>query len=193
MTTDIQIDLQGKSVRCIGGENTISGAATATAIANGAVVNDAVAPDLLLVSLPLLPDETTDVAAALDDAVAIAGAMAARGSGRIVFIASAAAAMPMRRFPRFSVAMAGVLAAMRTLAMAHGPTVLVNAVGVGAVGDPLVSGDAAMLGHASVKRAGTVDEAVAAVLFFLDPMNTYTTGQMLSVDGGWQAGYGRSF
>ena len=28
---------------------------------------------------------------------------------------------------------------------------------------------------------------------FADPLNTYTTGQMLSVDGGWTAGYGRNF
>ena len=34
-------------------------------------------------------------------------------------------------------------------------------------------------------------EAVAAVLFFADPANTYTTGQLLAVDGGWMAGYGR--
>ena len=42
-------------------------------------------------------------------------------------------------------------------------------------------------------RAGTVDEVVAAVLFFCDPGNSYTTGQMLAVDGGWMAGYGRTF
>ena len=36
-------------------------------------------------------------------------------------------------------------------------------------------------------------EAVAAALFFCDPLNSYTTGQMLGVDGGWAAGYGRNF
>ena len=116
-----------------------------------------------------------------------------RSSGRIVFVLSAAAEMPMRRHSDFSVQLAPVVATMRTLAMQLGPKVLVNAVGVGAIGTPLVAGDPAMLGHASVKRPGTIGEVVDAVLFFCDPLNTYTTGQMLSVDGGWSAGYGRSF
>ena len=51
----------------------------------------------------------------------------------------------------------------------------------------------ALLGHASVPRAGTIDEVAAAALFFCDPLNSYTTGQMLAVDGGWMAGYGRNF
>ena len=83
---------------------------------------------------------------------------------------------------------------MRALAMEFGPKVLVNAVGFGAVeDDAIVSGDKAMLSHTPVGRAGNVDEAVAAVLFFCDPLNSYTTGQMLGVDGGWAAGYGRNF
>ena len=78
--------------------------------------------------------------------------------------------------------------------MEFGPKVLVNAVGFGAVEDEtMVSGDKAMLSHTPVGRAGCIEEAVAAVLFFCDPLNTYTTGQMLGVDGGWTAGYGRNF
>jgi NAD(P)-dependent dehydrogenase (short-subunit alcohol dehydrogenase family) len=42
-------------------------------------------------------------------------------------------------------------------------------------------------------RPGRIEEAVAALLFLADPMNTYTTGQVLTVDGGWTAGYGRDF
>jgi len=124
----------------------------------------------------------------------MATAMAERGAGRIVFLMSAIAGMPMRRHPRFSIENASILAGMRTLAMEFGPKVLVNAVGIGAVENTtVVSGDEAMLSHTPVGRAGSIDEAVAAVLFFCDPLNTYTTGQMLSVDGGWTAGYGRNF
>ena len=36
----------------------------------------------------------------------------------------------------------------------------------------VVSGDEAMLSHTPVGRAGSIDEAVAAVLFFCDPLNT---------------------
>ena len=124
----------------------------------------------------------------------MAVAMAERGSGRIVFLMSVVAGTPMRRHPRFSMENASILAGMRTLAMEFGPKVLVNAVGVGAIEDEaMVSGDKAMLSHVPVGRAGSIDEAVAAVLFFCDPLNSYTTGQMLGVDGGWMAGYGRNF
>ncbi|RUU60408.1 SDR family oxidoreductase, partial [Mesorhizobium sp. M2C.T.Ca.TU.002.02.1.1] len=127
------------------------------------------------------------------DARRAAVEMAERG-GRIVFLISAVAGMPMRRHPRFSMENASILAAMRSLAMEFGPKILVNAVGLGAVGDgAIVSGDKAMLSHTPVGRAGSVEEAVAAVLFFCDPLNSYTTGQMLGVDGGWAAGYGRNF
>lgn len=61
------------------------------------------------------------------------------------------------------------------------------------MGEPLLAGDPAMLGHASVKRPGTVAEVADTALFFCDPLNSYTTGQLLSVDGGWSAGYGRNF
>ena len=120
--------------------------------------------------------------------------MAERGSGRILFLASATAGMPMRRHPQFSMENASIPAGIRTLAMEFGPKVLVNGVGIGAVQEvTMVSGDEAMLSHTPVGRAGTIAEAVAAVLFFCDPLNTYTTGQMLGVDGGWTAGYGRNF
>jgi NAD(P)-dependent dehydrogenase (short-subunit alcohol dehydrogenase family) len=99
----------------------------------------------------------------------------------------------MRRHTDYSVAMASVLAGVRGLAMEFGPKVLVNALGAGAIGEPLLAGDEAMLSHASVKRAGTMEEITDTVLFFCDPLNTYTTGQLLSVDGGWTAGYGRHF
>ena len=88
---------------------------------------------------------------------------------------------------------AAALSRMRGLAMRFGPEVLVNAVGIGAIGDPLVAGDEAMVGHASVGRVGTAMEVADTVLFLCDPANTYLTGQMLSVDGGWSAGYGRNF
>jgi NAD(P)-dependent dehydrogenase (short-subunit alcohol dehydrogenase family) len=102
--------------------------------------------------------------------------------------------MPMRRHPRFSMESASTFAGMRALAMEFGPKVLVNAVGFGLIEhDTVISGDKAMLSHAPVSRAGNLDEAVAAVLFLCDPMNSYTTGQMLVVDGGWTAGYGRNF
>ena len=191
----MQIELNNTLVEFAGEMNAVANAAAAALRDNGASteMGTATVADILIVSLPLLPDANFSAAPLLETARITGEAMFARRSGRIVFLVSAAAGMPMRRHPEFSVAMASVMATVRTLAMRLGPHVLVNAVGVGAVGEPLLAGDAAMLGHASVKRPGTVAEVTDTVLFFCDPLNTYTTGQLLSVDGGWSAGYGRSF
>ena len=192
----MQLDLAGRVVEMHGEGGAIPDAVRAGLTANGAIVRPADAadaPDILIISLPLIPETGTTTGPLVDLAEAAAGRMAANRQGRIIFILSAIAGMPMRRHPDFSRQMAGALVTVRTLAMRFGPQVLVNAVGVGAVGEPLLAGDAAMLEHASIRRPGKVAEVVDTVLFFADPMNTYTTGQMLMVDGGWSAGYGRNF
>lgn len=188
----MEIALEGQTVALIGERNPIADAALMALLANGG--REEFSPTLLIVSLPLLPLDTIDIDDLLADARAAATRMASGGSGgRIVFLLSAAANLPMRRHPRYSSAMATAFASMRVLAMEFAPMVLVNAVGVGAIGDPPLAGDGRMLRHASISRPGKVEEIVDAVLFFCDPANTYTTGQMLSVDGGWSVGYGRSF
>ncbi|RUX97570.1 SDR family oxidoreductase [Mesorhizobium sp. M7D.F.Ca.US.004.03.1.1] len=194
----MEIDLDGAAIALDGDSNLIAEAALAALLANGGLLvegSHARDADILLMSCPLRPGTVAgDPRSLYADARKAAVTMTERGSGRIVFLVSATAGMPMRRHPRFSMDNASILAGMRTLAMEFGPKVLVNAVGVGAVEDEtMVSGDKAMLSHTPVGRAGSIEEAVAAVLFFCDPLNTYTTGQMLGVDGGWMAGYGRNF
>jgi NAD(P)-dependent dehydrogenase (short-subunit alcohol dehydrogenase family) len=194
----MEIDLGGAVITLSGATNPIVDAALAALRVNGGRIAEnaqAQVADIFLVSCPLRPGTTAgDPLSVHADARKVATAMAERGSGRIVFLLSVMAGMPMRRHPQFSMENASILAGMRTLAMEFGPKVLVNAVGVGAVENGVtVSGDKAMLSHTPVGRAGSVEEAVAAVLFFCDPLNTYTTGQMLGVDGGWTAGYGRNF
>ncbi|WP_245318135.1 SDR family oxidoreductase [Mesorhizobium sp. WSM4304] len=196
MSGAMEIDLNGAAVALDGETNPIVDAVLAALRANGGTVVEAGdAADILLMSNPLRPGTTMqDPRCQHADARRAAVAMAERGGGRIVFLVSATAGMPMRRHPRFSMENAAILTGMRALAMEFGPRVLVNAVGFGAVEDEtMVSGDRAMLSHTPVGRAGCIEEAVAAVLFFCDPLNTYTTGQMLGVDGGWTAGYGRNF
>jgi len=192
----MRVDLRGVRIGFQGDVNPVADLTIVRMVANGASVmrgGTAAVPDILLCSLPLVPVEGIVVAPLEDVAAAAGDGMVARGSGRIIFLLSAAAAMPMRRHPQYSMQMAVMLTLMRTLAMRLAPRVLVNAVGVGAIGDPLVAGDAAMVGHASVGRPGTIEEVADTVLFLCGPANTYLTGQMLSVDGGWSAGYGRNF
>jgi NAD(P)-dependent dehydrogenase (short-subunit alcohol dehydrogenase family) len=194
----MEIDLDGATVELEGDANPVAEAALAALLANGSVLFERAGPgvaDIMLISSPLRPRlMTSDPRSLHADARRAALAMTERGSGRIVFLLSAISGMPMRRHPRFSMENAAIFAGVRALAMEFGPKVLVNAVGVGAVeAETLVSGDKSMLSHTPVGRAGSIEEAVAAVLFFCDPLNTYTTGQMLAVDGGWTAGYGRNF
>jgi NAD(P)-dependent dehydrogenase (short-subunit alcohol dehydrogenase family) len=187
MTTD----LAGKSFRIIGERNAIVDHIAATLVFNSAQSADADA-DILLVSLPLLPQ--TGFAAPDLDAEAVE--MTEKGGGRIVILLSAMAQIPMRRHPDYSAAMAAAAARMRGLAMRHGPRVLVNAVGCGLIADhekTLVSGDPHMLTHLAIGKAGSMEDVSSAVLFLCDPLNSYTTGQILVVDGGWSPGYGRNF
>jgi len=192
----VRVALDGKSLVVAGDRNAIVALAEERLVASGAHLlapDDAAVPDILIVSFPVLPAEDPETGPQHEIAERMAAAMAGRGQGRIVFLLSAMAAMPMRRHPGYAVGQAAALARMRGLAMRFAPAVLVNAVGVGAIGAPLVAGDAAMIGHTALGRAGTALDVAETVLFLCDPANTYLTGQMLSVDGGWSAGYGRNF
>ncbi len=185
--------LDGLTLAVHGDEAPVLAGVRAALLAEGARSETAGLPDLMLLGYPLLPGSGGD--ALLPRARRTAEAMAERGSGRILFLLPALAGLPARRHPDWSAGAAAMLAGMRGLAMSFGPAVLVNAVGVGTIadGETIVAGDAGFLRHAAPPRAGTIAEVAAAALFFCDPLNSYTSGQMLAVDGGWMAGYGRNF
>lgn len=190
----MQIDLAGKTARIAGAANPVSAALQDRLEEDNARILPEGVPDLLILSAPLQEGPDFDWDGLADLARATGAAMQARGAGRIVFLLPACAALPVRRQPNLSMRTAGLLALMRNLAMSFAPQVAVNALGLGAItAEDLVSGDAAMIGHAPVGRAGTLDEACAVALFLCDPANTYLTGQFLTADGGWSAGYGRNF
>ncbi len=46
-----------------------------------------------------------------------------------------------------------------------------------------------MLAHVPLGRPGEAEEIASAALFLADPENAYINGHILSVDGGWTAGY----
>ena len=50
-----------------------------------------------------------------------------------------------------------------------------------------------MLDHVPLGRPATTDEIAIAALFLADPENSYITGHILTVDGGWTAGDTRDF
>ncbi len=137
---------------------------------------------------------------------AAARVMRTQGSGRIINIASIAGLVPLRLQCAFVAAKAGVVNLTRAMALELGPFgILVNAV---APGSTLTEGTRRlfygqdgsfhahvqrMLDHVPLGRPGTPEEIAVAVLFLADPENTYTNGHILTVDGGWTAGYTRDF
>jgi 3-oxoacyl-[acyl-carrier protein] reductase len=137
---------------------------------------------------------------------AAARVMRARGSGRIINIASIVGLVPLRLQCAFVAAKAGVVNLTRSMALELGPHgILVNGV---APGSTLTEGTRQlfyskdgsfsaqvqrMLDHIPLGRPAEPEEIAVAVLFLADPENSYMNGHMLTVDGGWTAGYTRDF
>jgi NAD(P)-dependent dehydrogenase (short-subunit alcohol dehydrogenase family) len=140
--------------------------------------------------------------------VSRAGAQVMRkqGSGRIINITSIAGLVPLRLQCAFVAAKAGVVNLTKAMALELGPHgILVNGI---APGSTLTEGtkqlfygeggkfrDAVqrMLDHVPLGRPGTTDEIAVAALFLAAPENSYMNGHVLTVDGGWTAGYTRDF
>jgi 3-oxoacyl-[acyl-carrier protein] reductase len=124
----------------------------------------------------------------------------------VINVASIAGLVPLRLQCAFVAAKAGVVNLTRAMALelgAHG--VLTNGIAPGSTltegtrklfyGDDGLFKDSVqrMLSHVPLGRPGTVDEIAVAALFLADPENGYMNGHVLTVDGGWTAGYTRDF
>lgn len=135
-----------------------------------------------------------------------AGVMRRQGSGRIINIASIAGLVPLRLQCAFVAAKAGVVNLTRAMALELGPCgILVNGI---APGSTLTEGTRQlfygeggkfrehvqrMLDHVPLGRPATTEEIAVVALFLADPENSYMNGHILTVDGGWTAGYARDF
>jgi NAD(P)-dependent dehydrogenase (short-subunit alcohol dehydrogenase family) len=137
---------------------------------------------------------------------AAARVMRTQKAGRIINIASIAGLVPLRLQCAFIAAKAGVVNLTRAMALELGPHgILVNGVAPGSTltegtrrlfyGDDGLFHHAVqrMLDHVPLGRPANPDEIAVAVLFLADPENSYMNGHVLTVDGGWTAGYAREF
>jgi NAD(P)-dependent dehydrogenase (short-subunit alcohol dehydrogenase family) len=137
---------------------------------------------------------------------AAAAPMIVQGSGRIINIASVVGLVPLRLQSAFVAAKAGVINLTKSMALELGPQgVLVNGVAPGSIMTEgtrqLFYGEdgkfrdfaATLLAHVPLGRPGTPEEVAHAVLFLAAPENSYMNGHILTVDGGWSAGYMREF
>ncbi len=133
----------------------------------------------------------TNLKAPLFLAQAAAPALHGRG-GLIINLADIHGMRPLRRYPVYSLAKAGVI--MLTLALARelGPHVRVNAVAPGPVMWPEDGMDPALqakiLARTALKRPGSAVDVARACLYFAAEA-PYVTGQVLAVDGGRSIGW----
>ena len=131
---------------------------------------------------------------------------AGNATGRIVNISSIAGLVPLRLQSAYVAAKAGVANLTRSMALELGPEgILVNAVAPGSTLTPgteaLFYGEdgaytenaASLLSHIPLGRPGQTTEIAAAVLFLVSPDAGYINGAILTVDGGWTAGYARDW
>jgi pteridine reductase len=113
-------------------------------------------------------------------------------SGLIINIADIHGMRPLRRYPVYSIAKAGLIMLTRALARELGPHVRVNAVAPGPVMWPEDGLDAALQAkikeRTALKRMGSPEDVARACLFFATEA-PYVTGQVLAVDGGRSIGW----
>ncbi len=113
-------------------------------------------------------------------------------SGLIINIADIHGMRPLRRYPVYSVAKAGLIMLTKSLARELGPQVRVNAVAPGPVmwpADGLTSElQEEIVSRTALKRAGSAAEVARACLFFAAEARNLT-GQVIAVDGGRSIGW----
>lgn len=110
-----------------------------------------------------------------------------RRRGAIINILDVYAERPLKNFPVYSLAKAGLAALTRALAVELAPEVRVNGVAPGAILWPEQGQDAeaqaAILARIPLGRCGAPED-IARVVRFLMEDAPYVTGQILAVDGG---------
>lgn len=112
-----------------------------------------------------------------------------RSGGCIVNITDIHAERPLKGYPVYCAAKAGLLGLTRALALELGPRVRVNAVAPGPIEWPQNDHDfppatrAAIIEHTLLKRVGSPADIARTVKFLVFDA-PYVTGQVINVDGG---------
>ena len=115
--------------------------------------------------------------------------MVAAGGGSIINVSSTGAVRPTRDIVPYAAAKAGVNAMTVGLAHAFGPRVRVNAIMPGPFLTTISQAwDMELFAERArsfpARRAGEADEIVGAALYLASDASSYTTGTILTVDGG---------
>jgi NAD(P)-dependent dehydrogenase (short-subunit alcohol dehydrogenase family) len=118
-----------------------------------------------------------------------AARMKQAGSGSIINVSSIAAVRPTPRELPYAAAKAGLNVLTTGFAMAYGPEVRVNAIMAGPfLTDISRAWDMESFDKLAaafpLRRAGQPDEIVGAALYLASAASSYTTGTVITVDGG---------
>ncbi len=128
--------------------------------------------------------------------------MVKQGEGKIINISSVVGLVPLRLQCAFAAAKAGVVNFTKAMAIELGSRgILVNCIAPGSVrakdaGKEFYGKETLfkeLVSHIPLGRTGTPEEIAHAALFLAAPESSYINGSVLTVDGGWTAGYMRDF
>lgn len=112
--------------------------------------------------------------------------------GLLLNIADIHGMRPLRRYPVYSVAKAGLIMLTKALARELAPHVRVNAIAPGPVMWPEDGTDkemqASIIDRTLLRRPGSAEDVARAAIFFAAE-SPYVTGQILAVDGGRSVGW----
>lgn len=189
----ITVEISGKPALVVSPPGPLADAIAAALSRNGAIVRRAEDANGEAVAILVLVAVAPGLDAARVETILRDASVEMPEGGRMIIVASVLGLVTARDEAAESVRAAGLFALARALAMEFAARgIVVNAVAVGPIGDD-EGVSARMISHVPLKRGAHREDVATAILFLADPDNSYMTGHVLTVDGGWTAGFARDF
>jgi len=191
---DIEVDLADRAATAQAVNELTRRFDVTTVVHNAGVIRAALLPDVKLDDLDALVE--LHLGSAIQLVQAALPAMRAQRFGRVVLLSSRAA-LGLATRTSYSATKAGMLGMARTWALELAPEgITVNVVAPGPIRtdmfyDVVDKGserERALAAAVPVKRLGVSEDVARAVAFFVDPANSFVTGQVLYVCGGTSVG-----
>jgi NAD(P)-dependent dehydrogenase (short-subunit alcohol dehydrogenase family) len=191
---NIEVDLTDRAATAETVRDLTRRFAVTTVVHNAGVIRPALLPEVKLDDLDALVE--LHLGCAIQLVQATLPAMKERRFGRVVLLSSRAA-LGLQTRTAYSATKAGMLGMARTWALELAPEgITVNVVAPGPIRtdmfyDVIEKGsdkERQLAAAIPVRRLGLADDVARAVSFFVDPDNSFVTGQVLYVCGGASVG-----